>query len=121
MKILEFSTSEAFLAFFGTPEAVDQALGEGTFQGVKDQTGPMTGWRKLLKNVQAELREEAKEAALATLTKDMALCRQLGLTEDEIQSHVEGVLHPDSLSLRFPTTFGAHGSQNRTVKIIVSH
>lgn len=121
LRVLDCSPSEAFLAYFGSPEAVDQALGEGTFQGVKSPYGPLAGWRKLLKNVQAELRVEAQEASLATLTKSMELCRQLGLSEDEIQRHVESVLHPEGLSTRFPTIFGTHGSQNRTVKIIVSH
>lgn len=121
MEILEFSTSEAFLALFGTPEAVDQALGQGTFQGVKDQTGPMTGWRKLWKNVQAEIRQDAQKAALAAVTIEIERCRQLELKDEEILCHVVGVLHPESLNLRYPTIFGGRGSQERVVKIIVSH
>lgn len=111
------SLSKALLARFGSIQAVDQFLGQGTFQGVKDQYGPWVPWRKTWIDVRNEMKatylaQLAAEAATLKALKEsqdalsdaINRCRAAGITDPEIMRKVLDLLSPAAWQPSFTTT-----------------
>lgn len=111
------SLSKVLLARYGSIQAVDQFLGQGTFQGVKDPYGPWTPWRKAWSDVRREMKAgylaqlAAKAAALQALKDSQdALsdainsCRAARITDPEIMRMVLEQLSPMAWKPSFTTS-----------------
>lgn len=85
-EIKAISVSQALLYYFGSSEAVDANMGEGTYRGVKQRLGGLGSWRKQWKRATAEHEDEYKAqcAALDHLRESARHCQQLGVMEQDI-------------------------------------
>lgn len=92
--LLEMSLSKALLARYGSWQAVDQELGEGTFQGVKQRLGGLSTWRKAWSDVRREqkARYMATLAALAALRESVESCRKSGVSDQQILTKVQALV-----------------------------
>lgn len=80
-EMLKMSLRQALLNLYGSPEAVDRAIGAGTYYGVQQRQGGLCQWRKAWSRLrkEREARHAAKEAALETLKSQVAVCLELGI------------------------------------------
>ena len=82
-EIKAMSVRQALLHHFGSPEAVDANMGEGTYSGVKQRLGGLGSWRKQWKRATAEHVDEylAQCAALEHMRESARRCQQLGVMD----------------------------------------
>ena len=81
----------ALLSRYGSPEAVDQELGEGTYRGVQQVYGGLSSWRKPWSHVRNEWKARyiVQRKAIDALSEAVDQCRALGVPEDQIQLMVQ--------------------------------
>src|SRR5690348_13794182 len=94
-EILRMSLREALLVMFGSPDAVDDYLGDGTYRGVQETYGDIVPWRMAWWRVRRE--QEAVYIAwkigCETLSDASQFLRDAKMTDREIVMMVEQQLH----------------------------
>jgi len=85
------SVREALLAYYGSPDAVDARLGEGTYYGVQQPLRERSWWRKEWRRAVAEHKTEylAQLDALEDLREAVHRCQQLGVSNQDIRVAVQ--------------------------------
>jgi hypothetical protein len=98
-EIKAMSVRQALLHYFGSPEAVDANMGEGTYSGVKQRLGGLGSWRKQWKRAIAEHDDEylAQLAALEHLRNAVRRCQQLEVMDPDIRIAVNSTLTTHSV------------------------
>lgn len=93
--IFKLSLSKALVKRYGSGEAVDEELGEGTFKGVKAVYGELASWRKAWRNVLKEhkVRIQNRLKALWHLRVAVGECMEAEVTEADIIAAVEKTLN----------------------------
>lgn len=92
--LLRLSLSKSLVRRYGSPEAVDAALGEGTYQGVKQRAGGLSAWRVAWKRVkdQWRLRYAAEVTALSILEGGVEACLDAKVSPLKVRFTVERLL-----------------------------
>ena len=94
LEILKLSVTKALLKRYGSPEAIDEALGEGTYKGVQQVHGKLVSWRKAWTTVKREqnARYLARQNSLDALMDSVDECMKAGATEADILKAVHKVM-----------------------------
>lgn len=90
-EIYNLSVSKALLKRHGSPEEVDRVYGPGTYWGVKQPYKGENGWRQLwwqVRRAYYNQHRQEHEDALEALAYALQECREVGVTEQEIQKEV---------------------------------
>jgi hypothetical protein len=92
------SLTKALSARYGSPEDVDQALGEGTYNGVKQSYGGLSSWRKAWSRHRDEQKARYLKQlkAMDALKDAVGACLDGEVTDTDIMNVVQKMLNePD--------------------------
>lgn len=96
----------ALLARYGSPEAIDQELGEGTYRAIQQEYGGLSSWRKAWGRVKRERKAQyvARKKALDAISEAVDQCMGIGIMDADILNEVQKMLTPPAHVSRWKPT-----------------